>query len=420
MPNHVRSLIVLWFLTACVLTPTPAPSATPPVTDTPTASNAQPTATPDPAANLLRLWLPPHFAPDAENEGGEVLLQQIAAFEEAHGLEVQVRLKAERGSGSLLEALLNAYNVAPSALPDVVALSHDDLVAAASAGAVIPLESWLPPDVRQDAYPFAQALGQVDGRWMGVPFAADARILVYNTDVYTTAPARWRDIITGTLIFPAGEDTGLTVLSEYLALGGPLENQAGEPALDAQRLASALRQFQNAQQADVLPLSTLNYTDPARTWQIFRERRATLALTTAQWYLREANRVERSAAALPPTQSEMPFTLAEGWSWVVVNTNRDPARAADLIAWLAAPEQMGAWTQAARVLPTRTAVLAAWGDDPFAPLAAEVLTRAQPQPARDVLDTLGPLLRQAVENVLSGRASPEAAANTVAESFNNP
>jgi len=395
---------------ACATAPTPsAPTALPTVT--PEASPAARTPTPVPAT--LRIWLPPQFAPGSADAGGEVLARQLATFEQMHKVRLEVRVKAESGPGSLLNSLLGAFNVAPQALPDVVALSQDDLAVAARAGVVTPLEALLPAEVLSDLYPFAQALSRVDGRWVGIPFAADARVLVYDTTLYASAPIRWAEIVTGTLILPAGETNGLTFLSDYLALGGQLTDATGQPALDPLLLTQAFTHLRALQEAGHLSATVITYDDPAETWQVFRERRAGLALTTAQWYLREVGRFRRGSAALPPTADGAPFTLAEGWSWAIVNREADRRPAATLIQALSAPEALAEWTRAARQLPTRPSALAAWGDDPFVPLAAEVLTRAQLRPPIEVLNAFGPALRAAVGDILSGRATPESAAQQV-------
>jgi hypothetical protein len=82
---------------------------------------------------------------------------------------------------------------------------------------------------------------------------------------------------------------------------------------------------------------------------------------------------------------------------------------------LVAPEALAEWTLAARLLPPRPSALTAWGDDPFAPLAAEVLTRAELRPSLEFLNAFGPALRSALGDVLSGRATPEVAAQQVVE-----
>jgi maltose-binding protein MalE len=413
--------VLMMVLTACSLTPpgSNTPTAAPTAASTPTPAIA-PTPTPALTPNTLVVWLPPQFGTDPNTLGEAMLQQQLAEFGETVGLTVTARAKAEGGRGGILESLLAAYNVAPGALPDVVALRPDDLAAASAVGAVIPLEGWVARETLEEAYPFAQVMSRIEGRWVGVPFAADARVAVYNTQVYTSALTRWSNVVTGTLVIPGAEANALTVLNDYLALDGPLADANGEPLLSVPLLTSIFTQLKDAQQARWLPTFTLTLTDTAATWRVYRERRATFALTSARAYFSEAGRVQNTAAGLPPTLDGSAFTLAEGWCWALVNTGRDYTPAAELLNWLTATTQLGQWTRAARVLPPRSAVLAMWGDDPQAPLAAALLTSAQLQPPAAVLDKLGPLLQTALEDVLNDRAAPNEAANTVAQAYREP
>jgi len=420
-----RNLLLLLslLLAGCAPTPTPGrPTATPPATAAPTATSPPDATSPPSAPTPLRVWLPPDFAPDDSTPGGHVLAEQITKFEVTHpGQRVEVRLKRASGAGGLLASLLAAYNVAPAVLPDLIAFDRDDLITAAKAGLVIPLDAFLSPESLADYYPFAQAMSRVDDRLAGLPFAADARVLVYNMQLYPTPPRAWADVITGTLIIPGAELSGLTLLDVYLSLGGTLADASGQTALDSELVAEVLTVLQLAHTAGVLPLSTLAYEDPAATWQVFRERRATLAVTSAQWFLRERQRVSGAGATLIPTTDGVPFALASGWSWAVVNTAPErQAAAMELLRWLTDPAQLGAWTLAAQVLPPRAAALARWGSSLPTAFAADVLTHAQPQPSAEVVARVGPPLRQALDDVLSGRATPFTAATTAAQAVAPP
>ncbi|MBL8055557.1 MAG: extracellular solute-binding protein [Anaerolineales bacterium] len=417
MLKLLRWLALAGLLAGCAGGPTAEPPTAERLAASPSPSPAPLSATPEPepAAAGLRVWMPPELAPEAE-PGGPELTAQLAEFAATAGQPAQVRVKAAAGPGGLLESLIAAYHAAPDALPDVIALPCGDLETPAALGAVLPLDDRLPAALQADAYPFARTLGQAAGHWYGVPFAVDARVLVFNAATYATPPLRWSEVLTGTLIFPGAEPDGLTLLSDYLA-GGPLLDEAGRPRLEATRLAASLAALRDLAQAGRLPLSTLDYADPAATWQVFRERRAGLALTSASWFLREAGRVAGAAAAAPPTTRGVPFTLAEGWCWALVNAGRDPQAAAGLVAWLMTPARHGAWTLAAGVLPAAPAALAEWHAAPAVPLAAEVLTRAEARPGPALLAAAGPLLRRAWEDVLNGRATPEAAAAAAAQSL---
>jgi len=393
-----------------VTTPTSSPTATP-------ITSPAITPTPPLGPRPLRVWLPPNFAPNKEVPGGEELAAQIAAFESNHpGESVEVRLKQANGPGGLLHSLLTAHNVAPDVLPNVIALSRDDLAAAAAAGLVSPLDNFFPAETLEDYYPFAREMGRAEDVFVGLPFAADARVVAYNQQLYATPPLTWSAVLTGPFILPGGEPAALTVLNEYLALGGALADASGKLALDSQVLADTLTLFQEAQSGGIIPLSTLAYTEPAATWQVFRERRAALAATSMQWYLIERERAPAAAITLIPVREGASFALADGWAWALVNTAPEQQeRAAELVAWLIAPAQLGQWTQAARVLPPRSAAFALWPSTQTAAYVGEVLAHTQLQPSTAVLARVGPPLRQALDDVLSGRATPFAAANIAAQ-----
>jgi ABC-type glycerol-3-phosphate transport system substrate-binding protein len=391
---------------------TPVPETTPDDGEAPQA-----TASPSGVTAVLRLWLPPEFTPDLSTNSGLIFADHIRAFEQAHpGVALELRTKVASGPGGLLNALTTGANVAPSVLPDVIALRRDDLIQAAAAGLVTPLEAYVSPDTLADFYPFAQSMGRAGGIWVGLPFAADARVLAYVTRTYPSPPLEWAELVTGTLVIPAAEPHALTLLNTYLAQGGTLVDEGGRPHLEQSVLADALEHFQALQAAGVLPLSTLDYADAAATWQVFRERRAVLAVTSAQRFLAEYFRVEGAAMTLLPTAGAPGLALTDGWSWAIVSVAPERhALAAALINWLLAPGQHAPWTEAKAVLPTRAATLAAWGTGRLAAQASDIVTHAQLQPSSITLGTVGPALRQALADVLSGRATPFAAAGVAAE-----
>jgi len=434
MPRLLRLLVLTCLLAACQNGPT----ATPPLVTvtgaagTPVASApavTPPPGTPAPgedqtptAPGLLRLWLPPEFTPDVNTPGGRVLAAQLQAFEQAHpGIAVEIRTKAAGGVGGLLNALVTAANVAPSGLPDIVALRRDDLGQAAEAGLVAALEPYVPAETLADFYPFAQSLGRVNGGWMGLPFAADARVLAYTTTLYPNPPAEWSEVDAGIYLLPGAEPTALTLLTAYLVLGGTLTDEAGATHLDTSLLAAALEEYQDLESVGRLPLTTLDYVDPAATWQAFRERRAALVATSAQWFLAEQGHVTGAAMTLLPTAGQPGLALTDGWSWALVNaaSGQQPL-AAELLNFLLAPEQHAAWTEAGAVLPTRAATLAGWQSGRLAAQVSSVLTAAQMQPSGALLGVVGPALRQALADVISGRATPFAAATVAAEAVTVP
>ncbi len=431
----LRWVVGLAFLAAgCGLLPgRAAPTGSPAVTNiatlavtpgtpgTPVGAGGATASPGGPAA--LRVWLPPEFTPDLDTPDGRLLAEQIQAFENAFpGTAVEIRTKAPSGPGGLLASLAAAANAAPGVLPDVIALRREDLVGAVAAGLVTPPEPLAPAELLNDFYPFAQAMGKVNGAWQGLPFAADARVMAYLTTVYPSPPLHWADLLTGTLVIPADEPSGLTLLTIYLAQGGALQDAAGKVMLDVDVLARTLTLFQGLQADGTLRQSTVDYADPAETWEVFRQRRANLAVTSAHFFLAEYSRVEGASATLLPTAGEAPLALVDGWSWVLVAGTQpgNQALAAELVGWLLRPDESAAWTEAANVLPTRAASLARWQEARLRPMVSDFVAHAQLQPSAAVVGSVGPALRQALADVLAGRATPFAAATLAASTVAQP
>jgi multiple sugar transport system substrate-binding protein len=402
-------------------TPTSSVKAT--ATAVASTEQAATTAAATPAPGTLRIWLPPDFAPGGTTLGSDVLAAQLAHFQQTHpALTLEVRVKASSGTGGLLHSLAAAYNVAPAILPNVIVLNEEDLASAAAAGLVIPLDTFFPSQNLNDYYPVAQNMSrQENGERVGLPFAVDALVTVYNANFYATSPLTWTSVTTGTFIFPGGDLTALTALDEYLALGGTLADSTGKLVLRVDLLAKALSFFRSARDIGILPTSTLAYADPAATWQAFRDGHATVAVTSARQFLADYEQVASAAGTLIPAPDGHPLALAHGWSWAIVNTQPERhADAAALLTWLTDPAQLAAWTQAAGVLPTRSSVLAGWTSSPRAVFAGEVMANAQLKPTDAVLTKIGPPLQQALADVLNDRTTTALAAASVEQALEKP
>ena len=159
--------------------------------------------------------------------------------------------------------------------------------------------------------------------------------------------------------------------------------------------------------------ANLNALDgPEDVWTTFQATNAALANVPASYFLNVTARSPNGQfAALPAI--DRPITPI-GRGWVLALVTREPRRQAAalrLLQWLISPENNGALTQAVRVLPGRSAALSTWDQaDPYTGFIREQLLIARAAPPRFVLDSVGPLLRKAVEDVLAQRATPAEAA----------
>jgi len=101
-----------------------------------------------------------------------------------------------------------------------------------------------------------------------------------------------------------------------------------------------------------------------------------------------------------------PFT--SGWIWLI--STPDPTKrtlVAELLAFLVEPQNLGQWSSASNILPTRRDALATWTrDNHYRSSIMEQLETAQPFPIgpnSDLMEALG----NAVQAVLSTSTSPQ-------------
>ncbi|MEJ2750190.1 MAG: extracellular solute-binding protein, partial [Anaerolineae bacterium] len=219
--QHKHTIFILWFLillSACDLIPsneTNVATATPTVTPTPvvtpalqsTPAIAVPITTTQ-AAPSLTIWLPPGTVLGSE-AGTALFSDQLLAFNAGHpDLETHVEQKTVTGQGGILSYLRTGSTVAPSILPDLVALPTNQLATAVNEGLIYPLNDLIDPALFDDLYPAAKTMAQVGDQYYGYPFAiTNLTHLAYQTSVITTTPPlRWDDLaanVNTPFIFPA-------------------------------------------------------------------------------------------------------------------------------------------------------------------------------------------------------------------------
>ncbi|MBK7215965.1 MAG: extracellular solute-binding protein [Candidatus Promineofilum sp.] len=418
-------LPILLLLAACdLLSETPlSGSATPTTPVAPTATVALAIATsppsPSPVAPLspVRVWLPAEIA--ARTAGGaQEFADQIRAFETTRPeLAVVVEQKPVEGAGGILSYLRTGATVAPSILPDVIALPTGAIADPAVRQLVQPLDGLFDP---VETYPDAAAQIVADDRLFGVPFvSAGLTHMVYVPSPETDAiPMEWTAFISDTnhtLVLPAdSRDGALFGLQFYLAEGGTLVNEAGQPDLQPEPLARALRQIA-VRPENLLQSRQLKTQDEA--WQYYRVGLSGFLWLRSEFYL--GRRAELDAAAATPelAYSRVPgpagalTPLTTTWAWAI--TTADPARQAlarELIQALTMPENLAAFAERSQLLPAQREAMAvlAEGSDYFH-FANGELERARAMPVSESSRQLA-VIGDAVFQVLTTDASPEAIA----------
>jgi len=394
------------------LTPSPVPAtASPegPQTTPPPEPDATETARPATEPRILRVWLPPQFDPNAGTASADLLKQRLADFEAQHpGLEIEVRVKAEEGEANMLNALSVTSMAAPSALPDLVALSRPALEAAALKGLLHPIDGLSTTLQDPNWYGYARQLGQIENIGYGLPFAGNVFALVYRSELAKFT--NWEEILASEalLSFPAGDPQGLVGLALYVSGGGEIVTPQGSPILDQDVLTRVLTLIEDGLGASMLSPSLAIVGTDSQALQLYRDRNANMVITWASNY-----RPVSDEYIMPlPGLDETPYSFATGWMWSLAGSNAEnQALAVELAEYLIADEFIGEWTREAGYLPTRPSSVD--GQDPT---IAALVESAKPIPSNDVLSVLGQLMQDALIRVLNGER-PAVVAGSVVEAL---
>jgi multiple sugar transport system substrate-binding protein len=381
-------------------TPTPAPSPTHSLTREPEPAVAEP--------EILRIWLPPQFNPNANNPAAALLKERLNDFEADHpGLQIDVRIKSESGDADLLNSLAITSMAASNALPDLIALPRHSLESAAQKGLIKPIDLSNQPQ-GPELYPYAQKLSEIDGTLYGLPFAGDALVMIYRPDLVWIKS--WDDILLSEsqLVFAGADPRAETALSLYASAGGELTDAQGNPMLDQDVLVQVLELFVKGRGVSLFPDATKNISTDDQVLQEYRNERADIGILHFSKFRASQDGLYQPLMGM----GENPhFTFSDGWMWALTGQTPEKQQLAmDLAQYLTADEFLAPWVTESGYLPTRRANASNQPDE----TVLDVIEASQPSPSADAVAVLGPLLQEAVIRVLNGE-QPEEVARSVIE-----
>lgn len=423
------ALILLFSATACDLISyadsmiwpkTPTPSVKTPSPNEVTGNVPTPTLKPSstPSSNRLLIWLPPEMDPGAETEAAKLLKNRLDSFANERGISISVRLKANNGPGSMLEALGAAKAAAPEALPHLVVLNDSDLRCAAQAALIYPSQSFTSILRESDWYAYARSLGNSEGQAIGLPFLGDPLVMAYDSELLDRRPPdEWEAIRMniGRVGFAADDPQGRFLLLLYLNAGGKILDEE-DGVLELEALTAALRLLREAEMTNHISDSSLQIQTPEQVWQGFNSWKFHYGIMPASSVLDGMK--ETQARKIVPTLTDPLISLTGGWAWAV--TAMDVQRqeiAQDLAAYLVESEFLAAWSEAMQVLPARPSSLGAWAPSAIKASFEEASKNAVILPPKDVMDRIGPVLRNATILIVRDHANPEETAKQAVESL---
>ena len=392
-------------------TPVPVPLQTVASTPTPLQTGLSTTPQPQPAVaspQILRVWLPPQFNPNANNSAAALLKERLNDFEADHpGLELDVRVKSESGEADLLNSLAVTSMAAPGALPDLIALPRHALEAASQKGLIKALD--ISSELQDpDWHPYARELAEIDGTPYGLPFAGDALVVVYRPELVWIKS--WNDILLsdGQLDFAGADPQAEVALSLYASAGGEMTDAQGKPTLDQDILISVLDLFSRGRGVSLFPDATKNISSDDQVLQEYRTRRTDMAVFHFSKFRASQDGLYQPLMSLG---EENHYTFTNGWLWAIPGqTPEQQQLSLELAEYLTQDEFLVPWTKEAGYLPTRRLS----GIEPVDETVTAVIDAAQPIPSADTIQVLGPLMQEAVIRVLNGE-EPEAVARSIIE-----
>ncbi|TFH46083.1 MAG: extracellular solute-binding protein, partial [Lysobacterales bacterium] len=393
-PKRLATLVVffiaVYILSGCNLaTPVPQtlyPTQTASPTSTPIAvETLAPTVISQAQPVTLTIWVPPDLAQSASNEQGYLYDVYQSLLPTFPLLRSKVITKALSGPGGMVNLLVTTKPVDPSQLPDLVVIDAAELSALEHAGIPKPLELLLPQALWDDIYPFAIQAVRSGSSYIAVPFVTDLVFLVYNNAMVANPPRSWADLpaAQSEYIFPAGIGNGSsadTMILQYLAIGGRLQQDNGQLTFDQSLATQVLRNYQAGVDTGVIPANIRGLSTFEDCWELYYAGEVGMTNVPYSLFERSRSQLTRSRYAVIPTLNGETTTLAHSWVWIIVTDDPDKqVLAARYIEAATQPKQMADWARSQALLPTRRSALSLAIDDlPFRQFLESLLSNAYP------------------------------------------
>jgi len=428
----IAVLVVLLFSTACqglpieidlpwVNTPVPTEDPDPPldtlVTPMPESTEPEPTLPAETGAGRLILWLPPELSPHGDSLAGHLLQEKLNSFAQEKKIEIEVRVKAQTGSGSLMDSLAATNLAAPPILPDLIVLSATDLQLAAKRELIYPNTRLQEMMNDTDWYPIGQEVSLVNGQVLGVPLLANPLALVYNEASLLVPSSDWTAIKDnfGYFGFAADDAQAKYLLLLYSSVGGEVMDAQGRAILEEAPLTEALIALKEGQGALHISNLTVGFQTEDQVWNAFLNRSLDTAVVPVVTILNQQEEVNNQPK---PALTEPEITL--GSAMALALGNSDPTRqelALELLLELTETEFLSSWSEALGWLPARPSALAEWKNPNLKPALEKIAQAARLYPPEEVVNRLGPALRNAALLILRDGADPVETAKTTIESI---
>lgn len=389
--------------------------------------------TPSPVTSLT-LWVPPEMDPELNSVASILFSNRLNDFSVANdGIEINVRVKAASGAGGLLDALSATSAAAPAALPDLIVLSRPDLESAALKGLIFPMDGLSSSPDDPDWYSFTREMALIQGSAFGLPFAADAQVLVYRIGALPETPSTWSDLfelnsfdeaddeITEDfeqiiLAFATEHDQALFPMTLYLAEGGAVMDSQRRPLLEVEPLTKVFSLLEEGVTAGIFPDWLSQYQTSGQVWTAFNEGQVDFAVTWLSNILLENPEGVDFIPLFPGSERSISQGTGMSFALATPQEHRQPLAVA-LAEFLVQSDYLADWTKEAGYIPPRPSSLESWEDQSIRTKVSQVALMTRLRPSNDIVLSLGPILREGTRQMLQSLADPAQAAQLAVESL---
>jgi multiple sugar transport system substrate-binding protein len=372
----------------------------------------------------------------------EYIQNAISSWEESSGYAIDPLVT----SSDVTEAMaLLLEQASQNRAPDIAMV--DSYILPRFYDFVQPIGEYLGDIPLSDYFPFArEVMTGEDGEVKGLQFTTDVRVMYYRTDLISTPPTSWAELLrTGQdllseeltpYLFPAGRDeaTVTTSLFPYFwAQGGELTDADGTPVFgegeNREAMLNSLGFIQECVESGITPRRVTDYAKETDLNGDVASGRTAMFLG-GNWQvnlLKEIIGAEQfvsqwEVAPIPSMEGgDNHATTAGGWVWGVFAEDEEKQRAGVdfLTSAFVSDQGMAGWCSIGGYLPPRQAVFEVpdYRGNEYTDTFREHLNRyARNRPAAETYQDISTALQVAVGQVVSRDASPEQALETAVRS----
>ncbi|MBI3098130.1 MAG: ABC transporter substrate-binding protein [Planctomycetes bacterium] len=372
------------------------------------------------------------FLEGPDNGGG--WKEIVSRFEAAHP-EIDVELVEGPASTNTREEMYTASFLSGDSTYDVICMDIIWVPKLAAQGWLLPLDDRLPPNEREKFLPGDIQGSIYEGRIYRVPMRSDAGMLYYRSDVVTTPPETFEDLVRLSrehqkppgmwgFVFQAKQYEGLVCnfLEVLWGHGGDVFDGTGRVILDGPEAVRALT-WMCGLVRDVSPEGVTTYQEE-ESRHVFHEGHALFmrnwpyAWTKAQ---EEGSPIRGKVGIVPMVHAPGKSSAATlgGWGFGIAKSAKNPDAAWKFISFATAEAQQKTLHLRNGAIPTRRSLFQdpeVLAESPHYPDLYKVLLAARPRPVHPRYPEISDAIQRHVSAALVGReAVEEALKHTAAE-----